>query len=52
MRTAGGGCSGDGFYPSSLGAGNEAYKHKGLDVLADEGSEVKISLIMSLSFHL
>ena len=40
LRTVGGDCTGDGFYPSSLGNGKTPYQHDGVDVLAEEDSEV------------
>ena len=46
LRTPGGGCSGDGLYPSTLGSGNIPYTSEGLDVLAEEGSEVKFRAII------
>lgn len=39
-RLSGGDCPGEGFYPSTLGNGQE-YKNEGLDLQADVGSEVK-----------
>ena len=45
-RESGTDCSGEGFYPSSLGGNNIEYERKGIDILAAEGEEVRLQKIL------
>ncbi|XP_053390116.1 uncharacterized protein LOC128553035, partial [Mercenaria mercenaria] len=39
-RVSGGGCSGEGFYPSKLGNGNNEYQNDGIDLLNRTGEQL------------
>jgi hypothetical protein len=39
-RVGGGGCSGEGFYPSVLGNGHTEYENDGVDLLNNTGDQV------------